>query len=103
MGFLSSLIGRAPTPSRFALDLLVQYAYLVEMIGMDMILEGVEATLLAADKDKARDIIAKASLHMRRALFRKKSTSKRHPEHAIYPYLLRASRSSGPTKSGRWT
>ena len=35
------------------------------------------------------------------ALYRKPNTSKRHPQHLIYPYLLRGWRSSGRTRSGR--
>ncbi len=37
------------------------------------------------------------------ALYRKTNTSRRHPAHRIYPYLRGDWRSSGPTRSGRWT
>lgn len=38
-----------------------------------------------------------------KALYCKPGTSKKHPGHEIYPYLLGSSPSTGPTKSGRWT
>ncbi len=37
------------------------------------------------------------------ALYRRPRTTKPEPGHKIYPYLLRASRSRGRTRCGRWT
>jgi HTH-like domain len=37
------------------------------------------------------------------ALCPQPGTSKRHPQHKIYPYLLARWRYAGPTRSGRWT
>ena len=37
------------------------------------------------------------------AIYRRPNTSKPAPGHEIYPYLLRRWRSSGRTRSGRWT
>jgi putative transposase len=38
------------------------------------------------------------------AIYRKPNTSKKHPRHPVFPYLLRGlTPSIGPTRSGRWT
>jgi len=37
------------------------------------------------------------------ALYRRKNTSKRHPEHVVHPYLLRGLLIDRPTRSGRPT
>ena len=36
------------------------------------------------------------------ALYQKSRTTKRHPEHWVYPYLLRACRLPGQTRCGQW-
>ncbi len=37
------------------------------------------------------------------ALYRKPNTSKKHPAHAVFPYLLRGLSIERANKSGRWT
>lgn len=66
MGFFSFLLNTPPSPSRSDLALLVKYSYLLESLGMDAIFDCVDESMLPADKDQLRTIIAKVSLHKRK-------------------------------------
>jgi len=63
MGLWATIFGKRPDkPSSDEMKLLTAYAQLVEQLGAERIVEGVEIAQLPAGKDELKDIIARVSL-----------------------------------------
>ena len=65
MGLLARLFARPPRPSRSDLALLTAYAHLLESIGTERLVRGVDESRLPAPKERLREIIARVWLDPR--------------------------------------
>ncbi len=66
MGLFSLLFGEPRNPpARAEMALLVEYANLVEGIGVEALVRGVDVKLLPADKNQLMEIMAKVSINSR--------------------------------------